>query len=216
MQKGFKLLAVALFACLVSVSCLADGIFGSSYNASLVFQDALGGLGHPMGMAFDGSHYWAVTGGFSFSEAEYNPNGSLVNTFSPGLDFRSVFSDGGVVYARQFADSQIYQQTSPGSFSPFVNLSGGSLNDQSSVVLNSAGTQYIAQASGTVERWSLAGAFLGTTALIGYVDPGYPANRYRLGRRVLPDLFRKWSASSLGRHGQPGGNHNPELSWKQL
>ena len=178
MRKGFRLAAVLLFACLVSVSSFADGIFLSNYNASVVFQDVLGGYGHPMGIAFDGVHYWAVTGGYSYASAEYDSHGNFIAQFSPGLDFRSVFSDGsGQIFARQFNDPTIYQQTSPGVYSSFLTLNGGSLDSQSNVVLNSAGTMYISQQGGTVQEWNLSGNYLGSVSLIGYVDNGYPSDR---------------------------------------
>jgi hypothetical protein len=130
-----------------------------------------------MGITFDGTHYWAGSGGFSFSEAEYDANGGLVNTASANIDFRSIFAAGGQIYARQFADPTIYQQNSIGSFSSFLTLNGGSLDDQSNVVLNSAGNAYISQQGGTVQKWDLSGTFIGSTSLIGYVDNGYPSNR---------------------------------------
>lgn len=180
MRKSYALAAMLIFACFASVSALADGVFLGSYNASIVFQDQASFFGDTtMTIAFDGSHYWSSSGGFNpTGYAEYNPNGSLVSTFSVPLDFRSVFSDGaGNVYARQFANSTIYKQTSPGVFSSFLTLNGGSLDAQSDVVLNSAGTRYISMQGGTVQQWDLAGNFIGTVTLNGYADNGYPSDR---------------------------------------
>lgn len=162
------------------------GFFSSSnYNASVVFNDASGMSSTTMTIAFDGTHYWSSNGGISsgVNLAEYSSTGTVISTFSPGLDFRSVFTNSaGTVFARAFSDSTIYQQTSPGNFvSTGVHLTGGSLDVQSSVVLNGAGTEYDAMSGGIVSRWDLAGNFLGTVALNGFGSLGnegsYPQNK---------------------------------------
>lgn len=148
--------------------------FRTNYFPSITFSNALntGLLGAVMPITYDGSNYWSTFGGETNGArfAQYDTNGNLLATFSPGLDFRSVFTDGyGTVLARQYADSNIYVQTSPGMFVPSgVALNGGSLNSQSSVVLNGAGTEYDALSSGVVTRWNPDGNLIGTVTLQGY------------------------------------------------
>jgi autotransporter-associated beta strand protein len=164
-----------------NVAPSATGGLAGSYSPAISFTSHDGG--DLAGMAFDGTHYWSVSGGFPTADAEYTAAGGFIGTFGPGLDFRSDFTDaGGNVYARAFNNPTIYKQTSPGTFTPFVTLSGGSLDAQSSVVLNGAGTEYDAMSGGTVSRWNLAGTFLGTVSLSGFgsLDANenvYPANR---------------------------------------
>ncbi len=161
----------------------AAPIFNVSYNASSTFADALGDT--TMTLAFDGVNYWSTSGGSTAGNryAQYTAAGALVGTFAPGLDFRSVFTDAaGEVYARQFNNPTIYKQSSPGVFSSFATLTGGSLDEQSSVVLNSDGTEYIAMSGGNVSRWNLDGTFLGSLALVGF---GGAENNYPQGRGII-------------------------------
>src|SRR5262249_43174630 len=75
----------------------------------------------------------------------------------------------GVLLARQFNDPTIYRQTAPGVFiSSGITLTGGTLDSQSSVVLNGAGNEYLAMVGGTVSRWGPTGNFIGTVALQGF------------------------------------------------
>ena len=175
------LLATALLL-MVSVSALATGVLPDTIAQSGTFTDA--GIGTTMGLAFDGTHYWAVAGGSGSGQrlVEYDAAGTLVAKFSPGLDFRSVFTDAtNTVFARAYSDPKIYKMTSPGVFATQTTLTGGSLDSQSSVVLNSAGTAYIAQNGGTVTSWDLTGALIGSTTLVGFGTPasenGYPSGR---------------------------------------
>ena len=153
-------------------------------NPSVIFAEDGSQLQTRMTLAFDGTNYWSVTGGGpgGIREAQYTAAGAFLANYSPGLDFRSIFTDaGGDVFARQFASSTIYQQTAPGVFVPLTTLVGGTLNAQSAVVLNGAGTEYLAANMGVVNRWSLAGNFLGTINLAGFGSVAgentYPANR---------------------------------------
>lgn len=138
-----------------------------------------------MTIAYDGTDYWSVSGNFPSGVrlAQYDGAGNVLTNYSPGIDFRSIFTDSaGNVYARQFNDSTIYEQTSPGVFAPSgVSLMGGTLNAQSSVVFNGAGTEYVAMEGGTVSRWDLGGNFIGTVTLSGFgSDPNEnisPQNR---------------------------------------
>ncbi|MBI3853087.1 MAG: cadherin-like domain-containing protein [Verrucomicrobia bacterium] len=145
--------------------------FKTNYFANLLFADTP--LQYTvMTMAFDGTNYWCAHGGAASvtNLARYSASGTLIATYQPGLDFRSVFTNAsGQVLARAYADPIIYRQVSPGVFTNSgVTLTGGSLDSQSSVVLNGAGTEYIAMADGVVSRWSTNGAYLGSVNLQGF------------------------------------------------
>jgi len=164
-----------------SVAASAGSVFGSgSYNASTTFADAL--TSTTMTIAFDGSSYWSTSGGSSDGVrlAQYDASGSTVAGYSPGLDFRSVFTDaGGTVLARQYNDSTIYKQTAPGVFSSLLTLDGGVLDAQSSVVKD--GSNYLAKVGGTVSQWDASGNFIGAVSLTGFGSVGgegaYPQDR---------------------------------------
>lgn len=144
--------------------------FRTNYFASLTFTNGLPATTMPI--AFDGTNYWSASGGspVGVRYARYDTNGVLLATFSPGLDFRSVFTDGtGVVLARAFNDPTIYRQSTAGTFVPSgVTLTGGTLDSQSSVVLNGAGTEYIAMSAGVLSRWDPEGNYLGSVNLQGF------------------------------------------------
>jgi hypothetical protein len=165
--SGSTSLNVAIIAGPMS---LTGASFRTNYFASLTFTDALAAT--TMTMAYDGSNYWACSGGTPTGVrlARYDSNGVMLATYSPGLDFRSVFTDGaGTVLARAYADPTIYIQTAPGVFAASgVSLTGGTLNPQSSVVLNGAGTEYLAASNGVVSRWDPDGNFLGSVTLQGF------------------------------------------------
>lgn len=149
---------------------LEDRNCPTSVNPSISFADQLGST--TMTIAFDGTNYWSSSGGGPGGTryAEYTSSGSLVATFAPGLDFRSVFTDaGGNVYAREYSNPTIFKQTSPGVFAPSgIVLSGGPLDAQSAVVFNGAGTEFIAMQAGTVSRWNTLGTYLGSVTLSGW------------------------------------------------
>jgi hypothetical protein len=171
---------MVLVLALLPAVAQAGPVFASEYSASATITDALQST--TMTIAFDGVNYWSSSGGGASGVryAQYTSGGALVNTFSPGLDFRSVFTDGaGDVYAREYLNSAIYKQGAPGVFSPYATLSGGSLDSQSAVVLDSAGTRYIAMEAGTVYQWDLAGSYMGSLGLVGWGggDTGYPQDR---------------------------------------
>jgi uncharacterized repeat protein (TIGR01451 family) len=144
--------------------------FPTNFVASTTFTDGLSGT--TIGLAFDGTNYWSVSGGGPSGNrlARYDAAGAVLNTYAPGLDFRSVFTTAnGTVLARAFSDPVIYRQNAPGGFvNSGVTLTGGTLDDQSAVVLNGAGNEYLAMASGTVSRWSTNGTYLGSVTLQGY------------------------------------------------
>jgi hypothetical protein len=180
LRSALAVLSVCAFC---GVLAAAPVFTSSSYAAALTFNDALSGT--TMTMAWDGTNYWSCTGGSSGGtrEARYSPAGAILNTYSPGLDFRSMFSDGsGNLYARQYHNQTIYKQTSPGVFASYATLGSTTAGDpdQVGVFLNGAGTEYVAQDSGVIYRWNLSGTLLGTITLTGYGavsgETSYPQN----------------------------------------
>ncbi len=149
----------------------------SSYTADVVFDDAL--LATTMTIAFDGANYWSTSGGTTTGVryAQYGADGSLIETFAPGIDFRSVFmSVGGDVLVREFSNNTIGRQTAPGQFTDDVTLTGAQIDAQSSVVQNDEG-EFVAMQGGVVQRFDASGQFIDSVTLNGFVDFGYPANR---------------------------------------
>ena len=172
-----RLLATLMLAIVASQAQASMVFSSSSYNADVVFQDALGST--TMTVTYDGSNYWSSSGGSGSGTryARYDSNGVANGTYAPGLDFRSVFVDNsGVVLARAFNNNTIYKQSSPGVFGALLTLSGGSLDAQSSVDMNDAG-QFVANNNGLIDVWSNTGVHLSSFSLSGYVGGGYPANR---------------------------------------
>ncbi len=162
---------------------LPDCTLQTNYVAGMNFMGGLLEDG-PMGMAFDGTNFWSVDGGGTVGNrlSRYTAGGVFLAAYAPGIDFRSIFTDAaGRIYARGFNSANILRQTTPGTFVTNVTLVGGSLDSQASVVLNGNGSEYVAVNSGTVQRWSTNGSFIGTVALAGYGtlagDSGFPQSR---------------------------------------
>jgi len=151
----------------------------SSYNATTTFTDR--NPATTMTLAYDGTNYYTSSGGSSSSPyAQYDSAGNFIANASPnpGIDFRSVFTNSANdLLARGFANNQIFQQSSFGNFISVATLSGGTLDAQSAVVINTSNTEYLAHIGGLVSRWDTIGNFLGSVALTGYVDSGYPSDR---------------------------------------
>jgi uncharacterized repeat protein (TIGR01451 family) len=180
----------------------------TNYLASQIISNALPPT--VMTMAFDGASYWDASGGTSSGTrlARYDLAGNLLNTYAPGLDFRSVFADAsGNLYARAYGSSIIYRQTSPGVFSNYLTLSGGSLDSQSSVVLNGDGTEFIATLSGVVSHWLADGTYLGAVNLIGFgAVPGettFPQNR---GIAAVGNYWLTYNGNGVISFWDTGGN----------
>ncbi len=180
-MNKFKTISTLSMFVVVAAS-QASGVLSNSYSVDKTFTDDVNLVGTRMTMAWDGSSYWSGAGGGpgGVRISQYDGAGNVVGSYAPGLDMRSVFTDGsGTVFARQFADPTIYRQTSPGVFTSHVTLVGGSLDVQSAVVR--ANNEYIAMSSGNVSRWDLSGNFLGNVTLSGFGsllgEGGYPNNR---------------------------------------
>ena len=186
--------------CSASTTASAPIVTGFSIHTNVMFTDALPST--TMTMTFDGTNYWSCAGGFStgLRLARYSLSGALVATYSPGLDFRSVFTRAdGTVLARVFNSGVIYRQTSPGVFaSSGVTLTGGTLDSQSSVVLNGAGNEYQAVSGGVVSRWSTNGTYLGSVTLSGFGSvSGENISPQSRGLGVLGNLWLTYSGSGV-------------------
>ena len=174
-------------------------LFDASYNADVVFSDAL--LSTTMTLTYDGTNYWSTRGGSSAGTtlARYDSSGSLLNSYATGNDFRSVFTNNaGDVFARTYNSNVILMQTSPGVFvNSGITLSTG-LNDQSSVVLNGDQTEFLAHNNGTVQRWDLSGNFIASTSLSGWGsvagEANYPQDR---GIAAFGDYWLTYSNGTL-------------------
>ncbi len=174
-------------AALAASSAFGQGIFQPSYNQTTSFDGSPGQLlQHPMGITYDGNHYWTCGGGSpgGIRLAEFDGGGSWVASYEPGIDFRAIFTVGGngsQVYGRGYSSSDIVRMTSPGVFTTHVTLSGGIPDAQSNVVFNSTGDEYVAHSNGTISRWDLSGNSAGTVSLSGYgsmfSEGSYPNNR---------------------------------------
>jgi hypothetical protein len=170
----------------------------TNYFANLVFTDALPSTTMPM--AFDGTNYWEVAGGFStgFRLAQYDPNGVLLGTYQPGFDFRSIFTDGKCLLARVFNSPIIYRMVSPGVFTNSgVSLIGGTLNSQASVVMNSAATEYLALGLGAVSRWDNRGNYLGSVVLNGYGSLAGETGTQNLRLAVLGEFWLTYNGAGI-------------------
>jgi hypothetical protein len=182
---GLRGIVVILAAGALCGVAPASGVFPSdTMTATQTFTDALGGT--TMMLDWDGTGYWSCSGASASGVrlARYSAAFATQGTYSPGLDFRSVFSDAsGNVYARQYSNRTIYKQTSPGVFATYATLATDTAGGQASqvgVVLMGTGLGYVAQDSGTLYQWNLSGGLIQTVALSGYgslnSESSYPQN----------------------------------------
>ena len=157
-----------------ALPALGQGIFQPSYEQTASFDGAPGGLtANSMNLTYDGSHYWSAAGGTQQGSnlAEWDGSGNYIATYQPGIDIRSVFTEGGsgsIVYARSQGVNDILQQTSPGVFGPYLTLGGAIFDAQAQVEFNSDGTGFTAHSNGTVRRWDASGNPLSDLLLDGF------------------------------------------------
>jgi hypothetical protein len=171
--SGSVTLGLSVFnasGCSTNTSINVPIVTGFSVHTNLTFTNAI--ITVTMGIAFDGTNYWDCSGNSpsGIRLGRYTSSGLPIATYSPGLDFRSIFTKAdGTVLARAYNTNVIYQQTSPGVFANSgISLTNGTLDPQSSVVLNGAGTEYDATSGGVVSRWSTNGSYLGSIKLQGF------------------------------------------------
>lgn len=138
-----------------------------------------------MAIAWDGASLWTSSGGGStgIRLAEHDGTGMMLADYAPGLDLRSVFTQGDgtfPLYARVLNDLTIRVQIAPGSFVDHVTLVGGTLDSQASVAWDPVNDRFIAHSVGVVDRWDPAGNYVDSVTLMGYGlgnELMYPQNR---------------------------------------
>ena len=155
----------------VNGGCTAVPLPQPSYNAVITFTDGLPAT--TMTIAWDGGSYWSSSGGGpqGVRLARYDANGRVLATYSPGYDFRAVFTRGpaGTIFGRAYNSPQILVQNAPGVFGNAFVLNGGSLDAQASVAANENGSEIIAMSSGgLISRWTSGGAFIGNVRLVNF------------------------------------------------
>ncbi|MBV1862021.1 MAG: hypothetical protein KUG77_26605 [Nannocystaceae bacterium] len=170
-------------ACIVTCAPFAADLF----DANTTFA-AAALAGTSIGMAWDGSNLYSVSGGGVSGDraAQHGADGTVNAVFAPTLDFRSVFTRGDAtepVYARGFSDSTLSVMGAPGVFADDVTLAVAepSLDSQSGVLWNDDSDEFVALTLGVVLRWSADGTFVGITTLQGLGDDpaelDFPSNR---------------------------------------
>jgi len=190
-------------------------ITGFSVHTNVTFTDALASTS--ISMAFDGTNYWSCSGGGTAGVrlAAYGLSGTVSNTYSPGLDFRSLTTaPDGTLLARAYGSGEIYVMSSPGVFvSSGVTLTGGTLDPQASVVLNGAGTEFDALSGGVISRWNANGAYLGTVQLIGFGSlTGESSSPQERGLATLGNLWLTYNGAGVLSLWDNSGNRITELA----
>jgi hypothetical protein len=152
-------------------------IDAASLTSTRTFTDSGGLVGTRMTTAFTSSGQFTSSGGGSSGTrlSRYDASGGWLIDFSPNRDIRSVFTqvDGvNPLLVRSYASRQIETFSAPGTSAPFVYLSGGTLDAQSSVVWDAPNSQFLAMYAGRVDRWNGSGTWLGQTTLSGYGTSG--------------------------------------------
>ncbi|MCA9707811.1 MAG: hypothetical protein KDK70_18310 [Myxococcales bacterium] len=138
-----------------------------------------------MAIAWDGANLWTSSGGGSSGVrlVQHSPTGMPLMDLMPGLDLRSVFTQGDGVaplFARAFSNPQLRVQVAPGMFVDDVLLTGGTLDPQASVAWDPVAGRFIALNNGIIDRWDATGAYVDTITLLGYGvgnEGQYPQNR---------------------------------------
>jgi len=172
-MNGF-LKALAMPAIVIGMSSAAQAgvVFSaSSFNQSL----SLSNTNFATGVAYSAGTYEVGSGGNSGSPiTTYTSAGvrTASSTPNPQLDFRSLFTDAsGAVYAHGYNNTNtIYKQgSSYNIFTAYVTLQG-SVDNQATIVLNSAGTQYVGLSGGVLTFWNLNGSIARTlsTSMSGF------------------------------------------------
>lgn len=148
---------------------LADGTLLDNGELLFFFNDASGLT--PISADNDGTWIYTVSGGSMDGDrlARHFLDGTLDQTFAPGIDFRSIFTDNsGNLYAKEFGTGSIYSMTQNG-----VPTFLYTLNDpqsQSSASFNADDTELYTRDGSTIRRYdSGTGAFLGSFELMGLI-----------------------------------------------
>jgi large repetitive protein len=158
----------------VVVACSANPL-ASSYTG-VDFTAPPQAVSTPIGVSWDGSSYYLVSGGGPGGNRLLQTNAafSLLNAYAPNRDFRSLMWVQGKLYSRSFATNVIDVFLTPGVASTYVTLGGPAIDLQASVSYRADGDEFVSHSGATLRRWKLSdGTALPSVTLIGYgSDPG--------------------------------------------
>ncbi len=159
-------------SCVITCAAFSADMFDANTTFSAA---ALAGIA--TGMAWDGTNLYSVSGGGVAGDrvAQHEFDGTLNAVFAPGVDFRSVFTQGDgteTVYARAFNSPTLRVMGAPGVFANDVTLATAepNLDAQSAVVWNDDSDEFVALTLGVILRWTSDGTFVGITTLQGLGD----------------------------------------------
>jgi len=113
----------------------------------------------PMSIAFDGTYYWVVGGGFSSGDvAQLDVNFNLITTQNVGIDFRSIFYDpiDGEVYAKNYGLDLLRLHTNPFDGGYDVVFTGIFQDLQSKVCVSSDGSTMFDEINGSARSYDFA------------------------------------------------------------
>lgn len=134
-----------------------------------------------MGMTFDGTSYWEVSGNSIDGErlAQISVDGELIAKYSPGIDFRAISTaDNGTIYVSRHYSNVVSRMTAPGVFEDATTLDTA-VESQRSIVINQAGDRFLTHADGIVSVWNLDGSLDRQVTLEGWT-PTYNNARVRM------------------------------------
>jgi hypothetical protein len=139
-------------------------------NGVLVTTFPFNGAATPMGVAFDGTYYYVIPGGFSSDLVEQrDASFNFVSSQTVGLDMRSIFynSADGEVYLKTYSNNGLYRlHTNPfdgGYDEIFTNIFQ---NTQTKAVLSADNTTMYDQLAGNARSYDFAtGSVTGTFTL---------------------------------------------------
>ncbi len=186
MRRTAIALSTTLAAAVLLVALLPSGAqaTGSLLNNGVLvlnFDDASGHSALQTPISADNPSYgfiWTASGGTNTGVhlARYNPDGTTNAVYSPGVDFRSLYSNNaGNLFAKEFGSGAVYSISNVGVATLLYNLNDPEA--QSSASLNGPDTELYTMSNGTVRRYNAAnGAFLGSFNLIGFggAELGFP------------------------------------------
>ncbi len=158
----------------VVVACRINPL-ASSYTG-VDFTAPSQALSTPIGVTWDGSSYYLISGGGPTGTRLVQTNAAfgLLNAYSPNRDFRSAMWVAGKLYSRSFNTNVLDVYLTPGVASTYVTLAGAAVDSQASVSYRSDGDEFVAHNGATLRRWKFSdGSALPSVTLTGYgLDAG--------------------------------------------
>ncbi|MDM7914476.1 MAG: hypothetical protein ACE15D_00990 [Candidatus Eisenbacteria bacterium] len=174
-----KKLVVALFvlAFAATGSALASGTLSDTGVLVYTYPDNSQGW-TTMTAEMDGTYVWLAPGGNPGCPlSQYSVDGTLLNTYYPQIDFRSLYaSNGGQLYAKEFCGN-VYSISQSGVATLLYGISDPDC--QSAASLNGDDTELYVFAAPTLYRFDAAnGSPIGNVPLIGMGggETDYPDN----------------------------------------